>query len=156
MPDALKCPRCGTNLLQVDLFALIAHDRYEFGIYINRNVYRCPCGPLAVVEGDYVEWYVPMDYAKDVAQFQAKLQAKWKEKTTVTQGSPRSWRRVVAGKSATDKKRRSHASKLLADLERAIPEARRQAAIAEGYAGNDHKDATTSDAEKSSLTRDEK
>jgi len=49
-----------------------------------------------------------------------------------------------------------HASKPPADLERAIPEARRQAAIAEGCAGNDPEDASMTDTEKSARARDAK
>lgn len=58
MPD-LHCPRCGTNLRTTPTEHLIAYAEDE-SFCPDADVYRCPCGPLALVEGESVTWYAPM------------------------------------------------------------------------------------------------
>jgi hypothetical protein len=60
----LPSPRCGTNVLQADLHAIIAHETEEFGYPIDRRIYRCPiCGNLCLFEATEgtIYWYVLHD-----------------------------------------------------------------------------------------------
>lgn len=60
MPD-LHCPRCG-NAPNRD-GAEHVDDSSIYGVQgwvVDWRVYRCTCGPLCVVEGESVTWYVPM------------------------------------------------------------------------------------------------
>ena len=53
MPD-LRCPRCGNKPV---LFGTWGDPESP----PDRDFYRCPCGPLCVVEGERVTWYAPME-----------------------------------------------------------------------------------------------
>lgn len=63
MPD-LRCPRCGTDLSDDEHLVAFLED--EFHLCNDTDVHRCPCGPLAVVEGERVTWYAPMEVRSDV------------------------------------------------------------------------------------------
>lgn len=57
MPDELKCQRCGRNVLDLTDFLMFDGGHPALP---DRWVYVCPCGPLAVVEGEWAKWYAPM------------------------------------------------------------------------------------------------
>lgn len=66
MPD-LRCPRCGSPSGSLAMIGL--HEEHGvlpggIGSRADRLIYRCSCGPLAVVEGESVTWYAPMDEVK--------------------------------------------------------------------------------------------
>lgn len=61
MPDTLICPRCNTDLLLADSYLLFDSG---FPDEPDKYVYRCPCGPLCVVEGESVKWYYPRAWLK--------------------------------------------------------------------------------------------
>lgn len=62
MHDALKCPRCMTTLPSAsDGHDELTLDPRSWDIPNNiPRVYRCDCGPLCVVEGERVTWYMPI------------------------------------------------------------------------------------------------
>lgn len=63
MPD-VKCPRCGAAMVR-DWPGrgghLLAYNVIHSDNAPGADIYRCPCGPLVVVEGDRVAWYYPAD-----------------------------------------------------------------------------------------------
>ena len=67
MPEHPKCPLCGTEMVR-DWVArgghLVAYNAHRPAA----DIYRCPCGPLAVVEGDRVEWYYPQAWLLELAR----------------------------------------------------------------------------------------
>ena len=66
MPDAIVCPRCGTDIRDDE--HLIAYLETEFHPRDDRDIYRCGCGPLAVVEGYGVAWYYPQAWLLELAR----------------------------------------------------------------------------------------